>query len=252
MRAVPVRGFAEQHVGRRHRSGIAQDGSVGTTEVPREHEPAVGAVTDLQLDRRGAEYVPRTAIARPDARRDREGGVIRTAGEERQDGMGIGDGVERQGRTVLRVAPPVGALGLLFLQMRGIGKQDLRERCRRAGTVDRPGEPVPHQQRQATGVIDVGMGQDDGVERPGIEGKRAPVAQPQLLQPLEQPAVEQYSATAGPHQVRRPGDGPGGTEELHGGTRHDRKLAATGAPGVGSRPRWRATAPDPVYRPSGR
>ena len=74
-------------------------------------------------------------------------------------------------------------------------------------------------------VIHVRVAQHDGRQGARVDRQRAPVAQPQLLQALEEPAVEQHLLVAGAKQMLRAGDGPGRAEELEGWrSRRDRDL----------------------------
>ena len=84
---------------------------------------------------------------------------------------------------------PIRILGFFFLQMTAIGKQDLTEITGRARAVDSAFETVLGEQRQVTAVIDMSMGEDYCLDRPGIDGQRFPVSQAQLLEALEQPAI---------------------------------------------------------------
>ena len=74
-------------------------------------------------------------------------------------------------------------------------------------------EPAGDQPRQVAGVVHVRVGQDHGVDGGRVDGQRVPVAPPQLLEPLEQPAVDEHAPVAGLDQVLGAGDGAGGTEE---------------------------------------
>jgi len=56
---------------------------------------------------------------------------------------------------------------------------------------DRAAEAVGHEPRQVAGVVDVRVGQDDVVDRGGFDRQGLPVAQPQVLEALEQAAVDQ-------------------------------------------------------------
>ena len=58
--------------------------------------------------------------------------------------------------------------------------------------------------------------EDDGVERRGMDGQRRPVAAPQLLQPLEQSAVDQHALPIDFEQILRAGHRAGGAEERQG------------------------------------
>ena len=74
-------------------------------------------------------------------------------------------------------------------------------------------------------MVDVRVGDHDRVEAARIERRLTPVAQPQLLESLEQAAVEQHAAPARGHQVHGAGDRFGGAEELdRGGVRHQPNL----------------------------
>jgi hypothetical protein len=59
------------------------------------------------------------------------------------------------------------------------------------------------------------MGQHDRVDFSRVHRQRVPVAQAQLLEALEQAAIEQHLAAAGCQQVFGAGHGAGGAEELY-------------------------------------
>ena len=119
----------------------------------------------------------------------------------------------------------VGPLRVFFLEVGGIGEQDPQEVHGRFGAVNRSAVTALHEQRQRAGVIDVGVRDDDRVQRRRIELEVAPVPLAQLLQSLEEPAIEQHAAPAGGNEVHRAGDGSGRTEKLNGrGVRHAPKM----------------------------
>jgi uncharacterized phosphosugar-binding protein len=64
-------------------------------------------------------------------------------------------------------------------------------------------------------MVEVGMGQYDRVDFSRVHRQRVPVAQAQLLEALEQAAIEQHLAGAGCQQVFGAGHGAGGAEELY-------------------------------------
>ena len=57
------------------------------------------------------------------------------------------------------------------------------------------------------------MGQHHRVDRRRRHRRVGPVAQPQLLQPLEHAAIDQHAPAIGLDQVARPGHGAGGAQE---------------------------------------
>ena len=150
-------------------------------------------------------------IAQGDGRTHRHGR------QQRARRLGIGLGVERQGRIVLAGPDPVGVGGLLLLESAAVAQQDLdeRRRLRRArhptveAVVDEPGE--------ISAVIDVGMGEDDLVDGGRIDRERSPVALPIGLETLEQAAVHQDPSVGRVDEEPTAGHRAGGTEELQRG-----------------------------------
>ena len=62
-------------------------------------------------------------------------------------------------------------------------------------------------------MIQVRVRQDDGVHAVWRDGKVFPVPLPQLLEPLEQTAIEEHAGPGVFEQVFRPGHGLSGTEK---------------------------------------
>ena len=85
---------------------------------------------------------------------------------------------------------------------------------RRGRAIDPPAKTLPRQQRQVAAVIDVGVGEHDGIDRLGRDRQRLPIAQPQLLKALEQAAVHQDGRVAMAQEVFRTGHGARGTQKL--------------------------------------
>ena len=67
-------------------------------------------------------------------------------------------------------------------------------------------EALRHEPRQVAAVIEVRVRQDDGVDVLRGDRQVLPVALAQLLQPLEQPGVDEHLRVAGVEQVLRAGD----------------------------------------------
>ena len=101
-------------------------------------------------------------------------------------------GIERQGRIVLGKTMPIGKVGILLLQMTGIGQQNsAQDRCVAVGAENGPPESVLHQQRQIAGMIQMRVGQHDGRDAGRRNRQRRPVAQAQRLEALKQAAIDQ-------------------------------------------------------------
>jgi hypothetical protein len=62
-------------------------------------------------------------------------------------------------------------------------------------------------------MIDMGMGEDDGVDGIGGHRKRLPVPLPKLLLPLEEAAVEEHPAAIDLEEMPRAGNHPRRAEE---------------------------------------
>ena len=62
-------------------------------------------------------------------------------------------------------------------------------------------------------MVQVGVGQNDSVNRPGIERKWRPIPQPELLEPLEEPAVDEHPVPLEFEKVLGPGDRLSRTKE---------------------------------------
>jgi hypothetical protein len=85
----------------------------------------------------------------------------------------------------------------------------------------------PDQTRDIAAVIEVGMREHDGVDRRRRHRKRLTVAKPQLLQSLEQPAIDQQAPPAVSQQVTRPGHRTRRPEEAQAHARsHDPRHAS--------------------------
>src|SRR5439155_25422238 len=78
---------------------------------------------------------------------------------------------------------------------------------------DAPPKASPDEPRQISTMIEVRMREDDGVDAPGIDRQRRPVALSQLFEPLKQAAVDQHLMVAQIEQMLRPGDGSRGSEK---------------------------------------
>ena len=79
--------------------------------------------------------------------------------------------------------------------------------CR--GGQDPAAEPLAHQTGQVAGVVEVGVGDDDGVDARRVDGQRFPIEFAEVLDALEQSAVHQDSRAAGLQEMFGAGDRAG-------------------------------------------
>ena len=102
---------------------------------------------------------------------------------------------------------------VLVLNVRRVRQNQRTELLGRRGAEDPAAKPGRNQPRQIPAVIEVRMGQDDGVDRGRVDRQRLPVAQPQFLQPLKQAAVDQHAPAIDLEEVLRAGHRTSGAEE---------------------------------------
>ena len=92
------------------------------------------------------------------------------------------------------------ALGELLVQVSGVEEHEGRQLDGPGRRVDRPAKPALDEERQQAAVVEVGVGQHDGVELRGVEPERDPVADGLVGAALEHAAVDE---DAGPLGLRR-------------------------------------------------
>ena len=98
-----------------------------------------------------------------------------------------------------------GLPGILLLDARGIGQHELAQVHRAGCAEDASSVALCDEPRQVADVIEVRVGQNDRVERGWGDREVLPVAKPQLLQPLEQPAIEEDARAVVFEEVFRAG-----------------------------------------------
>jgi hypothetical protein len=209
--ALAVGRFDHQAVGRRQRIGCHHYQIMGAPQIAREHHRPSLVV---QAYRRCAEQV---AGARQAQRQSAAEIDVFTEADRHQlfqRGVGLFLCVQRQRRPVSGKPVAVGEVSLLFLQTPAVGQQYLAQVARRGGAQHLAGKAVTHQQRQGAAVVEVGVGQDDSVDVRRRDRQRRPVAQTQLLEALEQAAIDQHLPAACTHQIFRAGYRARGTEKL--------------------------------------
>ena len=129
------------------------------------------------------------------------------------------------GRAV-RVAPlPAGRpLRELLLELRRVEEHEPGQLGGGRRAHDRAPEALLDQQREQPAVVEVGVGEDDGVERRRVHAQRHPVAHRLVGAALEHPAVDEDPRVARVDEVARARHGPGAAEEgeLHAADRDTR------------------------------
>ena len=148
-----------------------------------------------------------------DPRSDRNRTVVADRLQPLERAGGIDLRVERQRRAVLRVVLPIRLASVLFLNVRRV-RQHQRAQIPGARRAEHASaKALGDEPRQVAAVIEVRVRQDDGVDPRRIDRKRPPVAISQLLETLEETAVDQNATVAEVEQMLRAGDGTGGSEK---------------------------------------
>lgn len=209
--AVAVRRLREQHVGARERLRRQQQWMAGAAEVAAGGEGV--AVLEGQVGPGGAEDVPTAMQHEPGAGHDLGLAADLDGVEELDGGVDVGLVVERFGGPVLGPAVFVGVLGRFHLEARAVPEHDLGEPGGVGGGQDRSWEAVPDQSGQIAAVVQVGMGDDHGVDGRGVARQLRPVAAAQVRETLEEAAVEEDPGMVALDEELAAGDGPDAAEE---------------------------------------
>jgi hypothetical protein len=78
-----------------------------------------------------------------------------------------------------------------LLKMRGIGQQDVSQIDGRWSGIYRALETLRNEPRQVSGVIDMRMREDDGIDGSWINWRSLPISQSQIFRTLKHAAVQQ-------------------------------------------------------------
>jgi hypothetical protein len=151
----------------------------------------------FHLDRGGAEEMAGVPVARPHARHRLEPCTIADGGKLLHRRFGIGDTINRLDKRP--PAPRIAGVQLAnfgFLHMARIRQHDGTEIDGRLGGMNPVAEPVFHQFGYQPGMVDVGVGQEHGVDRRRLEGKGAGIESALGLRSLEHAAVDEQPMRA--------------------------------------------------------
>src|SRR5579884_217656 len=99
--------------------------------------------------------------------------------------------VQGQSRRVLRCFLFVMEFRVFFLQVTGIGQKDAAQFDRCLGGVDLTAKPAFHQARNPSGMIEMSMGKNNGVDGACRNGQVLPIVLTPLFLPLKEAAIYQ-------------------------------------------------------------
>ncbi len=119
--------------------------------------------------------------------------LVRHRLSEPERRVSVLNGVKRQCHFVFGAMVLVPEPRFLFLQMARIRQKNFQkvDSCRCA--VNGPAESLLYKARKVARVINVGVRQDDCVDRARIHGRFLPISKPKFLQTLEESAVNENS-----------------------------------------------------------
>ena len=91
---------------------------------------------------------------------------------------------------------PVCLSGVFFLDPCRLGEDQPTQIGRTTGTKNPSTKPLRDKTRYISDVVEVRVRQDDRRDRLRVHGKRVPVALPEILQSLEQAAIDEHTGSA--------------------------------------------------------
>ena len=171
--AVAVGGLHKHIVRLLDIGGVFYDGLIQIADIAGEHQLCGGAALgDPQLDAGRAQQVPHVHEPCFDARGKLNALAVLHAQEQAAGGFGVLYGVHGLHRLCAgALALAVFPLGFKFLNMRRVPQHNAAQLHRRDGGVDPASEAVVRQQRQKTGMVDMGMGDEHKVDLAGGYGQ---------------------------------------------------------------------------------
>ena len=217
MDAVAVGGLDQQHVGCWDRSWILQHRAVVPSQVSSKHDPS--SALQRHLYGRRPQQVPHRHEADLDAGHHGDRTVVAKRLELRDRPPCVGDRVEGQSRMMARIAVAIGLTSIFLLQMGRVGQYQTGQVQGPRGAEHAPAKALRHQAGQIADMVQMRVGQDNGVDVFGGHRQVGPVAQAELLVALKQPGVDQHLVRAGVDQVFGTGDRLRRAEEGQGGHR---------------------------------
>jgi hypothetical protein len=211
--AVAVRGLHEQHVGRVDETRILEDRSVPPSQVSRKHHAAFWGPIEIELHRGRSQDVARVPEDPLDPVGDGIRLSVRPGHELRQHPLHVLHRVQGLGGLVLGIPKSVGVGRLLFLEIGGVPEENRRQLPRGGRAIDGTLESPMGKEGEVARVVQVRVTQHHRVDGLGVDGGSGPVPEPQLLETLKQPAVQQDAGPVGGDEVFGSGDGAGTAQE---------------------------------------
>jgi hypothetical protein len=211
--AVAVGSFEDEGVGRRAVGRVRVQRRLTSAHVSAEDDgrrPAIPRGVDL--DEGGTKDVARREETK--AERPPFGPLLEWDWLEAAKGCpGVALVEERESRVVSGIAAAVGAFGILLLDAGCVDEHDLGEVAGCRGAKDRAPESIADEARDIAAVVNVGVGEEDSINGPGVEGRRRPVTEPELLQALEESAIDQEGCPCQGEEMPGAGDRAGAAME---------------------------------------
>lgn len=127
---------------------------------------------DRQQDLRSSQYVSCRQEGGLDSSPKTEGSVEVLLPEAVQRPDGVGGSIYRYGRVMHGVTAEVCVARLFFLKVAAVRQKQRAQFYGARGGVNSTAEAIPDQRRNVTAVVQVCMGQQHSVNRPGRDGKR--------------------------------------------------------------------------------
>ena len=125
---------------------------------------------------------------------------------------------------------PVRLSGVFFLDPRRIGKHQPTQIGGATGAENSPPKSLRDKTRYISDVVEVRVRQDDRRDRLGFNGKRVPVALAEILQALEQSAIDEHTGSPVLEEVLGAGHRTGGSKKGQSShTRDNISLVPSGA-----------------------
>ncbi len=208
---VAVRRLDDDDVRVRPRRWRHEQRMLASAEVAAEHHPSS---RDLDQGGRRAEDVPRRVQREEHLVGDLRAFTEGKRSEHREQALDVVEVVEGPRRRVLGEALRADVGGVLLLQLGAVPQHDLGQRDRRLRREDGRLQALVHQGRQVSGVVEMGVADDDRVEVAYVEGQRVPVAAPELTQPLEEPGLDEQLGPVAAQVELAAGHRPGAPQEL--------------------------------------
>jgi hypothetical protein len=94
---------------------------------------------------------------------------------------------------VFRVASPIGVASIFLLDPAGIGEHQLAQVSSTRGANHAAAKALGDEPGQVANVVEMRVGEDNGINRGGRDWKFLPVPQTQLFQALKEPAIDEHA-----------------------------------------------------------